>query len=171
MTVSGCLNTCQRFGISNIDGSEPLNASNNSRVLQFAFIAYIAYIMQIYMQISNKKNQPTNDEIRSLEWLADAIRSRQISQELVANSIGVHQSQVSRILSGAAKRSSPNLRKICKYANSMRGVTDESSADVEQMLNNAIQHVWDGSVDHANALKVLIEAVGDAQSAHKRNSQ
>ena len=113
----------------------------------------------------------TDAEIRSVTWLSNAVRSRQFSQTQLAKAIGVHQSQVSRILSGQSKISSPNVRKICKYADSMRAVAGVSSADPKQLLGNAVQQIWDGSLDHARALTALIEAVGGTQSAYKRDSQ
>jgi transcriptional regulator with XRE-family HTH domain len=42
-----------------------------------------------------------------------------ITQTDISKGTGVHQSQVSRILAGHSKRQSPNLKKICAYAESM----------------------------------------------------
>ena len=52
----------------------------------------------------------------ALERLAQAVRSRAITQKDIADATGVHQSQVSRILAGQIRRVSANVLALCKYA-------------------------------------------------------
>lgn len=94
--------------------------------------------------------QKINDDhlISQLERLRIAVQSGELSQSKIAIDTGVHQSQVSRILSGHGKLASKNTLKLCKY------ITDLHSSDlinkpIDQRLLNAIQKIWDGSNEHA----------------------
>lgn len=63
----------------------------------------------------------------ALSELSHLIRSGVISQTDVSRATGVHQSQVSRILAGHSRRRSPNLLKLCAYAESMHRDGDVAS--------------------------------------------
>lgn len=51
--------------------------------------------------------------------LRDLVLSGETTQSEVSQVTGVHQSQISRILSGNVRRSSKNVQKLCKYAESV----------------------------------------------------
>ena len=58
----------------------------------------------------------------------------------------VDQSQVGRILRGRFETLSPNVKKICKYANiSTEEFLEKPGAASSRKLMDAIEHVWDGS--------------------------
>lgn len=61
--------------------------------------------------------QPSQVEL--LDALATHVASRNITQQAIALATGVHQSQISRILSGEVRRASKNVIKICKYAEAL----------------------------------------------------
>lgn len=113
-----------------------------------------------------------SDQEGVLSWLAAEVRARRFSQLEIASACGVHQSQISRILSGKAKRESANVRKLCKYATSLRQGADALTPTVtgsRVAIDQAMMRVWDGTSEHACALVELLEAVGRAQrTAHRR---
>ena len=109
-----------------------------------------------------------------LAWLANMVRHRNLSQLAISAASGVDQSQVSRILAGRAKRPSPNLVKLCKYAFSARAGFPEPTTPVpaaSERLTDAVLRVWDGTPDHAGALVDLLEAVKRVQRTQRRGSR
>ena len=58
-----------------------------------------------------------------LRLLADRVLSGELSQIQVAEATGVHQSQVSRILAGEARRASKNVLRLCKFAEGLGPAT------------------------------------------------
>ncbi len=112
------------------------------------------------------------DQAGILSWLAAEVRARRLSQLEIAYACGVHQSQISRILSGKARRESANVRKLCNYANSLRQRTGALTPAVTEStvaINQALMRVWDGTSAHACALVELLEAVDRVQRiAHRK---
>jgi hypothetical protein len=95
-----------------------------------------------------------------LEWLGRSIQSGLITQYSVHLATGVHQSQISRILSGRLKRASKNVLKICKYAEEMHNI-EVTRLPLDPRLIKAINQVWDGSHEHAEAIaKVILSLKG-----------
>lgn len=108
-----------------------------------------------------------------LNWLAKEVASRRLSQLAIAEATGVHQSQVSRILAGKAKRSSANVRKLCGYASSLQpsvgsAVREKSNSGIKKTIEGDLARIWDGSAEHAVALLRLIEAIGQVQGVARR---
>jgi transcriptional regulator with XRE-family HTH domain len=68
--------------------------------------------------------------------LADRVLSGQLSQRKVAEATGVHQSQVSRILAGEARRASKNVLRLCKFAEGLQPYAGRATVDrkVTEML-------------------------------------
>ena len=104
-----------------------------------------------------------------LNYLAESVQRRQISQSQVAENTGVHQSQISRVLAGRFKRASPNALKLCKYASDLRG--GEPTASPAEELSAALNRIWDGTTEHAQALVSVLDAVGRAQDGFNRRSR
>lgn len=108
-----------------------------------------------------------------LAWLAELVRTRKLTQQELAAESGVHQSQVSRILSGSPKRPSRNVQRLCSYAERRR---EQSRADrgglldPPQALSRALSRVWDGSEEHAKALADLLDAVDRVQMTARKGS-
>jgi DNA-binding XRE family transcriptional regulator len=72
-----------------------------------------------------------------------------ISHEELAKRAGVHQTTVSRIVKGSPKRQGPALRRLCKFMQEERRGSSPA-ADVEA--------IWDGTPEHADALRGLLRA-------------
>lgn len=89
--------------------------------------------------------------------LKGALRKKGISQIKAAADLGIHQSQISRILNGQARRTSKNVRRLCTYANihCAPRIADPAS---NAALMRALQRVWDGSRESANAVIRLLNA-------------
>ncbi len=98
-----------------------------------------------------------------LEALKASVTSRQIGLKHISDATGVHISQVSRILSGKVKRVSPNVEKICKFAE--LADLPQSSIGSEELLWKAVKEIWDGTNEHAAALKSFLAAIGRYQIA------
>lgn len=99
---------------------------------------------------------PTQHEIQNmLSRLSQAVAVGLVSQSDIARATGVHQSQVSRILAGAARRASPNVLLLCKFANEMGQFTTTNPAS-NLVLMDALRAVWDGTEAHAQAIAGLI---------------
>lgn len=75
---------------------------------------------------------------------------KSVRQEDVAMSTGVSQSQVSKILSGRFKTISPNVKKVCQYANIQ--TSSKSDISLTQELKEALVDLWDGSAASERAL-------------------
>lgn len=100
-----------------------------------------------------------------LQSLQDAVRSRVLDLKTISVATGVHISQVSRILAGKAKRVSPNVDRICKFANTS-GFAQSDSAG-EELIRKAIADVWDGTATHAQALAQLLRAIGSYRTSSR----
>ena len=101
----------------------------------------------------------------TIEQLVTAIRAHMahsgISQEELAREVGMHQSQVSRILRGEFRRLSPNLKKLCLYARirvDSLGNGGQGRLASEE-LGKAVAEVWDGSKRHEKALIRVIRSL------------
>jgi len=102
-----------------------------------------------------------------LETLKASVKSRSIGLKRISEATGVHISQVSRILSGKVKRTSPNVEKICKFAK----LADLRSAPIEseELLWRAVKDVWDGTSEHAEALMNFMAAIDRYQIAIQKD--
>lgn len=113
------------------------------------------------------------DQEGLLSWLSAEVRARRLSQVEIAAASGIHQSQISRILAGKAKRESANVRKLCKYATSLRqgvGARTLAGPETRVAIDQAVTRLWDGSSDHASALVELLEAVERVQRIGNRKT-
>ncbi|MFY0678399.1 MAG: hypothetical protein JXR18_14070 [Neptuniibacter sp.] len=87
--------------------------------------------------------------------------------KITADNTGVDQSQVSRILSGNFVRITPNVKKICKYANIS---LNKHSAITSKNVFSALDEVWDGSEEVerllVNAIKGLKPVISLIRNQH-----
>lgn len=123
------------------------------------------------MQIDSTPLLPDQEGL--LSWLTAEVRARRLSQLEIAAASGVHQSQISRILAGKMKRESANVRKLCKYAISLRqgaGARTLAGPETRVAIDQAVTRLWDGSSDHASALVELLEAVERVQRIGNRKT-
>lgn len=95
--------------------------------------------------------------------VADKARQLGLSQERIARAIGASQSQVSRVLSGTGKRRSRLFDQVCKYVHSQARPAGRVSAANNPALSAALDEVWDGTEDHADALALVIRSLGALQ--------
>jgi transcriptional regulator with XRE-family HTH domain len=125
------------------------------------------------MQIEIDSAPLLPDQEGLLSWLSAEVRARRVSQLDIAAASGVHQSQISRILAGKARRESANVRKLCKYATSLRqgvGALTVAGPESKVAIDQAVMRVWDGSSGHASALVELLEAVDRVQRIGNRKT-
>lgn len=76
----------------------------------------------------------TQDQSAQLLLLADYVEKKRLTQQELASATGVHQSHVSRILAGHARRPSPNLLKLCKYAETLSSLDDAAEGGDEEVI-------------------------------------
>lgn len=100
------------------------------------------------------EHQSTN-----LLFLSGRVARREITQLDLSRATGVHQSQISRILSGQARRSSENLRKLCEYAESLRS-NGARDSDCPDGLINALKPLLGKSAAEEKALVKLVISLG-----------
>lgn len=84
------------------------------------------------------------------------------TQQMLAEILGVSQSQVSRILGGQFKRRSKLFDDLCKIAYQSTGAAEgaQPGASAQQAdLISALDAVWDGTDSHAKALAVVIRSL------------
>jgi transcriptional regulator with XRE-family HTH domain len=106
-----------------------------------------------------------NDRI---EWLRATINSSNLSQEALSEATGIHQSQISRVLSGQIRRLSKNVILLCKYVENLHK-TEKSDKKVPPILINALLHTWDGSGEHAEAIAKVILSLHGMSVKHVHN--
>jgi transcriptional regulator with XRE-family HTH domain len=97
--------------------------------------------------------------------LQAAARAKQLglTQGGIATALGASQSQVSRVLSGLAKRHSKLLDAVCKYVFS-HPHRESDGTDGNHELMQAISDVWDGTPQHAHALATVIRSLSLLQA-------
>ena len=84
------------------------------------------------------------------------------TQQMLAEMLGVSQSQVSRTLNGQFKRRSKLFDELCKiaYQSAVLGGAVQPGASAQQSdLISALDAVWDGTDSHAKALAVVIRSL------------
>jgi transcriptional regulator with XRE-family HTH domain len=104
---------------------------------------------------------PYRLQISKLTWL---IEDKQLTQKEISRQTGVHQSQVSRILSGQGKRLSKNAEKLCNYAKTLQ---IEANPAPETLTQSLLQ-IWDGSPGHAAAIMQVLRSLDQLQISYKK---
>jgi len=82
-----------------------------------------------------------------------------LTQQEIARKIGVHQSQVSRLLNGKGGRTSKSMHKLCESLtySGQASLADRVRANAD--LVEAVAFAWDGSPHHATALAAVIRSL------------
>lgn len=96
--------------------------------------------------------EPTHTAM--LDALKALISSGIASQSDISRATGVHQSQISRILSGNVRRLSKNVQKLCTYAGSV--TTARIPPDIETRLSSALEKLTANGPEEAMALENLV---------------
>ena len=92
-----------------------------------------------------------------LDHIARAVVARDITQTELSKATGVHQSQISRILSGNLRRASKNVHRLCNYYYLHSSKTQSSAtSSVAQDMNETVQRLITGrNVSDAALMQVL----------------
>ena len=92
--------------------------------------------------------------------IGDKMRQQGETQSAVSHRLGLHQSQISRILQGRFKRLSPSVKKLCIDAGvRVDQVSHPQHYVPSQRLVKAIGETWDGTATHEKALLKVLKAV------------
>jgi transcriptional regulator with XRE-family HTH domain len=95
--------------------------------------------------------------------LGGLVRAGKLTQTEIQARTGVHQSQVSRILSGKAKRTSPNVDALCKYAHTFAFAEPQPASVDANALQELVLKIWNGKNDHAQAIREVLLALDHLQ--------
>ncbi|MHB8698291.1 MAG: helix-turn-helix domain-containing protein [Sulfuricaulis sp.] len=100
-----------------------------------------------------------------IKKLATLVAEKKLSQPDIARETGVDQGQVSRILAGHSKRLSRNTLKLCQYAETVK--PDSVSTNTARDLQETILGIWNGTSQHAQALKQLLQTIDATQQSFR----
>lgn len=104
---------------------------------------------------------PSRDNLLAEAQLtAKRARELGLTQAHIAQALQISQSQVSRILSGRARRRSRLFADICKYVHDSGMANSDAALGQAQEIHDALKVVWDGTPEHARALAVVIRSLG-----------
>jgi len=91
--------------------------------------------------------------------------SGQITQNELSKKTGVHQSQISRFLSGDFVRPTQSLKIICEELKIPWVKTgNKKSVKGNKTLMDSLQRAWDGSDRHADVIAKLLDSVAETNS-------
>lgn len=85
-----------------------------------------------------------------------------LTQRDVAIGIDCDQGQVSRLLSATKKPNTKTYKKMCAYIFAARS---PSASEARRILDSAINRCWDGSIDDANSIARILEALSEYKRA------
>lgn len=90
------------------------------------------------------------------------------SQEAIAKATGIHQGQVSRLLSGKFVRVSGNALILCNYANDVLDSELVAESQLRQKLVSSALSLWDGSAASGTKVIALLEVLNTIVRAPER---
>src|SRR5437879_2804494 len=96
--------------------------------------------------------QEAGPDTRLASFLADVLRTEEISQAELARRVEVSQSTVSRVLRTEPLRHGPARRKLVNFMH------QGGLGGGAERLQAAFRRIWDGSDEHAEALARIIAA-------------
>lgn len=91
--------------------------------------------------------------------LAQKYQRAHLTQTQLAKELGIPQSQISRVLNGKTKRPNNTYFKLCNYLNKKIENVKSRDAPIPTEILQAVEEVWDGSLDHARALAAVIRSL------------
>lgn len=98
------------------------------------------------------------EQIGKLNLLSEYISLRRTTQLEISRATGVHQSQISRILSGGVRRASKNVIRLCKYADSLPSITRRTKDDQEAVASE-LMSLLGRSAAEDDALRQIISGL------------
>lgn len=107
----------------------------------------------------------TDDDWReTISNLGQLVRATTLTQLEIARATGVSQSQISRILAGQPRRLSRNVLRLCMYARTLQTrKRDALPVRGKEKLDRAIDSVWNGSAEHAEAIAAALASIARVQ--------
>jgi|GEM_PF-3326512 len=108
-----------------------------------------------------------SDIHRNLKFLSEQVAKGLVRQQEIEKATSVSQSQVSRILAGQARRTSKNVLKLCKYANSL-ALEKPSCQDDEVALFEQLKRVCQGNPTRIGALRDMLLSIEQLQEPLKQ---
>lgn len=106
------------------------------------------------------------NELIPVTELRKSVRRLGLTQASIATSIGRDQGQVSRLLNATSTPSTKTYRQICAL---VRGMEPDSDSTAQQVLGEAINRCWDGSMEHAISLARILDALASYHSPAQRS--
>jgi transcriptional regulator with XRE-family HTH domain len=100
----------------------------------------------------------TAHQVELLSKLSYFLKDTKIGQKEVEAATGVHQSQISRIISGNVRRASPNVLRLCKYADSLAPLP-KVDVDSGNDLICAFQELLGKSAEEDVALRQIVASL------------
>ncbi len=109
-----------------------------------------------------------NDVAQLISLLDGLVNAGKLTQVEIQEHTGVHQSQISRILAGKAKRSSRNVESLCKYARNLTAAEGSSALVGASELQGMVLKIWNGTGQHAQAISDVLMALDRLQNCVAR---
>ena len=100
------------------------------------------------------------DQLLLIHLLAQQVSAGVLTQIALADATGVHQSQISRILSGNVRRASKNVLKLCNYAKNIQA-RKIGRADVSDEILEAVSKLVGNNRAEDRALAQLVASLRD----------
>lgn len=97
------------------------------------------------------------------------VRRASLTQQAIADALGISQGQVSRVLSGQLLRRSRVFREISIYVNAMLTPARARAALNQPTIHDALAYTWDGTEAHAQALAAVIRALSLLNASQERS--
>jgi transcriptional regulator with XRE-family HTH domain len=91
------------------------------------------------------------------------------TQQQVAKHAGVHQSTVCRMLKAPPTRMGRSQQKVIALLQSNAYSTAAGTPDFRNQVLNAFENVWDGSVEHAEAIIAVLSRLPILRLKEKQN--
>ena len=100
----------------------------------------------------------SENQSAQLLMLAQCVNKKRITQQSISLATGVHQSQISRILAGRVRRSSPNVLTLCKYAETL-GVSKGPGSDSDEGVMSVMRSLLGSSVEEDQRLRDVLSGL------------
>lgn len=97
------------------------------------------------------------------------VRRAALTQQAIADALGISQGQVSRVLSGHLARPSRVFREISIYVASASTPARGRAALDQPAISDALAHTWDGTEVHAQALAAVIRSLALLDTPPRRS--
>lgn len=109
-----------------------------------------------------RPSSPLDGAIEAVASINELKKQLNISDDDLAERIGVVQSSVYRALNRRPPKLTPTLQKLCKYAKKISvGQSRDVRLDARSQLAAAAEGIWDGSPEGLNKLLALLRNLED----------